>query len=597
LLGPRFPSRRFFIVPLALLGLLALAGFVPRSAADDEGDDSMMGPPPGAPPAATGGRVAPPPRSAPVMDEAEMLLAAAAAGRQIDRHIDAALQREEQVASGPSDDAEFLRRISLDLVGVPPTEDEVRRFLASKESDKRAQEVERLLRDPGFGEHMADRWVRVLGAGEGRGRYGDGDAVRGWLAERIQTGVGMDQIVRELLTATGNTTENPALAFTVRFRDGGVPADIAGTSSRVFMGVQIQCAQCHDHPYEAWKQEEFAGFAAFFNLTQPRRADPMDPRSGFIVEDPTPRALARTRARGGEGADIRGAAKASPKFLGGDVYEDVDGATRRGALADWMTARENPWFAKAMVNRVWSWFFGRGIVNPVDDFRSDNPPSHPEIMSGLALGFAEAGYDLRFLARAIAGSATYGRSSALPPGTADDDVARRRVDLWFARGPVKPLSADQVFDSILRVTGMDDAFRRTNRNEIERIRRGLLSQFTTQIDDDEMNSTEQWAGTIPQGLLLMNGPLTEVGTRSGGPTDRKDRTGLAARENTLNRVLNETQDDGARVRRLYVITLGRVPSADETSQALRFATRGKGNDGWEDLFWVLLNSSEFMSNH
>jgi hypothetical protein len=233
----------------------------------------------------------------------------------------------------------------------------------------------------------------------------------------------------------------------------------------------------------------------------------------------------------------------------------------------------------------------------VDDFRSDNPPSHPELLDSLALGFAESGYDLRFLVRAVAGSEAYQRTSRLPEEAPEDEVALRRFDRLYGRGPVKPLTADQVFDSILRVTGMDDALRRTRRNEIERAKRFLLEQFTTQIDDDEGNDAEQWAGTIPQGLLLMNGPLTQIGTRGGAPAGRGDRLGLLARENSLHRILDDTKDAGARVERLWLTVLGRRPSAAEASEAAAFAARGRGAEGWEDLFWALLNSSEFLSNH
>ena len=537
------------------------------------------------------------PADRPVLDEGERLLAAAAAARTIDREVAKALAAEGLEPVGPSDDAEFLRRLSLDVLGVPPTEEEVRAFLASKDPGKRQAKVEEYLADPLFGEHLAEQWGRLLFADLRRYRFQEKESVKDWLATAFNGGRGLDWMVREVVTAAGNTLENPALAYTMRFRDGGIPADIAGTTSRLFLGVQIQCSQCHDHPYEKWKQGDFAGFAAFFNLVQPRPVDPMDPRQGFLLEDPDPRRLSRAVGRAGEGADIRGAARAEPRFLGAGVYRDAEGATRRGALASWIVARDNPWFARAGVNRLWSWYFGRGIVNPVDDFRSDNAPTHPELLDGLALGFAESGYDPRFLVRAFTLSRTWQRTSRLPAGGAGDDIALRRFDRLYGRGPVKPLTADQVFDSVLRVTGMDDAFRRANRAEIERVKAQLLQQFMTQIDDDERNEAEQWAGTIPQGLLLMNGPLTQMGTRAGQPTGRGDRIGLIARENTLHRILGDAKDTGARVDRIYLATLGRHPVEREAADAASFADRGKGAQGWEDLFWALINCSEFMSNH
>ncbi len=530
-------------------------------------------------------------------DASEGMLEAQAAARAIDREVGKALEAEGLAPTGPADDAEFLRRVTLDLLGVPPTEEEVRAFLASKEPGKRAARVEELLRNPLYGDHMADLWGRLLFAGLRKYPIPEVENVFRWLAQGMNDGKGMDWLLREVVTATGNTKENPALAYTLRFRDGGIPADIGGATARLFLGVQIQCAQCHDHPYEAWKKGDFAGFAAFFNLVNPRPADPMDRKAGFVVEDPPMRTLARSKNRGGEGADIKGAARADPKFLGGAVYRDREEGSRRQALADWILARDNPWFARAMANRVWSWFFGRGIVNPVDDFRSDTPPSHPALLDTLALGFAESGWDLRFLARAVALSGTYQRTSRLPKGWQGDEAALRRFDRFYARGPVKPLSADQVFDSILRVTGMDDAFRRANRSEIERTRLFLLQQFVTQIDDDESGVAEQWAGTIPQGLLLMNGPLTQAGTRAGAQAGRGDRIGAIARENTLHRILDDTKDAAARVDRLYLTLLGRHPSEREASDAAAFAVRGRSGQGWEDLSWALLNSSEFMSNH
>lgn len=328
---------------------------------------------PGRPPARAGD--GPPPADDPAADG---LLAAAAASRAIDREIDRALAEAGLEPTGPSDDAEFLRRLSLDMLGVPPTEGEVLAFLASRDPSKRAAKVEELLAHPLHFDHAADLWGRLLFAGLRRYRSEERGRVQAWLAEGFRAGRGLDDLARDLVTASGNTNDDPALAYVLRFRDGGIPADIAGTTSRIFLGVQIQCAQCHDHPYERWKQGEFAGFAAFFNLVNPRPADPEDRRKGFVVEDPGLRQLERSRGRGGEGADIRGAARAAPRFLGGGEWTDREGTTRREALADWMLSRENPFFAKAMVNRVWSWWFGRGLVNPVDDFRSDNPPSTNE---------------------------------------------------------------------------------------------------------------------------------------------------------------------------------------------------------------------------
>ncbi|MHC4923240.1 MAG: DUF1553 domain-containing protein [Planctomycetota bacterium] len=532
------------------------------------------------------------------MTESEQVLAAASTARLIDNAVIEVLEEEGIRPGDASSDTEFLRRVSLDIAGVPPTEREVREFLASKDPDKRQVKIEELLHTDYFADHMADRFKKlIIGSGQQR-RYGGSEAFQDWLAGYFRENRGLDALVTDVITATGATSENPATAFTMKFRQGGIPADIAGTTSRIFLGVQIQCAQCHNHPYERWTMEDFAGMASFFNYVQPRRVDRENPRAGFTVQDPTPQQLRRRGRRGGKGADIRVAADADPKFLGSGLYEDRDGTTRRAALAEWITDRDNPYFAKAIVNRVWSWHFGRGIVSPVDDFRSDNVPSHPGILNSLALGFAESGYDLRFLVRAITYSDTYQRTSQVPTNVDASDVyAVRTLDVTYARGPVKPLTAEQVFDSLMRVTGVDDTLRRSNRQNFQRAKQQLLRQFIFVLDDDEMNESEAFAGTIPQGLMLMNGTLTQIGTRTGGARNRNDRMGALARFSALPRLLAQTSDPKTRIKRIYLTTLGREPTRDEFRRAAKFGSGGKGDQPWEDLFWALLNCSEFMSNH
>jgi hypothetical protein len=571
--------------------------------------------------------------------------------------VDAAVEeklREAGVAGAPAaDDAEFLRRVTLDLTGTIPTADEARAFLESKDPAKRALKIEALLGSPAYAEFWSHWWYRTLtgmtpNAGKREGEQarllrGPADeAFQAWLARQFQENAPYDRFATALITATGRTNENGATGWFARW--DGKPNDLAGAVAKTFLGVKIQCAQCHDHMYEpTWKQKDFQGMASFFVLSAPRpvpeyqqayreveklreqrmkemgeegeaapdkngngkpdkkalldgelRKDPAlrdALRNRFVMDivDAEPGSLARGLGRVPkdklpEGLQERTElASVTPKAWMGPTLPDLPGLTRREMLARWVTSPDNPYFARALVNRYWGHLFGRGLVDPVDDFTSMNPPSHPALLDLLAADFRANGHDVKRLLRILVSTAAYQRTSV---GTAPDEPD----PALFAKAAVKSLSNEQLFHALVTATGTQGLIERGGRRDAlgtgyGRGRDAAFTAFTFLFEDDEGAEADDFAGSIPQGLFLMNGRMIQ-GALSGLPGA------------TVSRALADEPTDAARVERLYLSAYGRTPDADERRAALAYVKQGADERaGWQDLFWVLLNSAEFMSNH
>lgn len=527
-------------------------------------------------------------------------------------------------------DAELLRRLSLDLTGSIPDEAQVRAFLASQDPARRQKLAAELVRSDGFARTTALRWgyllvgreyllrsmdYKRLEAAMGRmvdaaraGRGGKGDAGKGedgpsmggasesddyassdgpvpplvgWLEGRLRENAGWGDVVRDLITATGASNENPATHYALRFQKNGKASEFAGNAMRNFQGIQIQCAECHDHPYTAWKQTDFWGVAAFFGRVGARREKPPEgepkKQMPYIVFD---QAKGQTRLPAPPGET---GALALPKFITGEVC-NPERADRRAEVARMITDQKNPYFAKATVNRFWQFLFGRGIIDPVDDLETKDYP-HPEVLALLERDFKESGYDVRRLTEVMVSTRAYQLSSAGPEETREAELA------LFARAPLRSLSAEQVFYSVLSATGAEDV-RTTDvrqRVRLERMKFQLLRKFLQTFNDDEGEEVVE-EGTIPQALLLLNGPLTNdaVRPRAGHPVyDRLFRM--------------ESVDE--RIDTLYLRTLSRTPTAAErrTLRDLLAKDENKVAAGmaqvYADITWALLNSSEFALNH
>ena len=489
---------------------------------------------------------------------------AAALAVLIDRQIDARLTAEGVNRVPQADDAEFLRRVYLDLHGVVPSAEQVARFLLDDSLQKRERLIDELLTSPRFGQHFGDVWRKRLISPQANEQRMQTDRFAGWLADRFNNNDGWDRIVTDLLTASGKIDENPAVTYLIEGRFPLGVTDLTDLSSRYFLGVRLNCAQCHDHPFVAWKREDYWGMAAFFAQMQM----PGRPKKVYElgVQDDAKMTLAKLN--GGDAID--GFLSQPPTFLGNVKHEPHDGQTHRAALAEWITSRDNPYFARAAVNRMWWHFFGRGIVNPVDDMHVGNPPSHPELLELLSQRFAESGFDLKFLCRAIVSSRTYQQTSR--PGDQADAEAR-----LFARMSIKVLSAEQLYDSLVAVLGPP-----AKAPGID-VRLGTRYEFCQAFAGDGDGDPTRYDRGIPHLLRLMNSP------QFGGQSLTALVSRLQRTDHTADEVINE----------LSLTILARLPTAAEQQLARDQLSTADASPQivYRELAWALLMSSEFSLNH
>lgn len=514
-------------------------------------------------------------------------------------------------ASPEVDDATFLRRVCLDLTGQLPSAKEVGAFLAEGGADKRQRVVVRLLASDDFSRHFTNVFDDLLMEGA-RSPLVDRSAFRKWLYNALEDGVGYDAVVREMVAGSGiNTTGKRDLSGWELRGDTGLPEkvngavnwplryarqpqDLAGATARVFLGVQIQCAECHDHPTERWTQADFKRFTAAFMRTNTRRSGPKMKglRAVELIDQPrTNRRMTRRMRR-------TGYTDAEPTALDGT---SLDRTRPRRALAEWMTAADNRWFARAAVNRMWAYFLGRGFVEPVDDFRSGQPVEAEAALDALAQDFIAHGYDLRRLSRAIVSSAAYQRSA----------TGSRAPRAWH-RFALRPMTDTQTLDALVSATDVGPVLTEVLGDRVERVKLRLRRQFRFTFDVDEDTSDDTFTGTIPQALMLLNGPLSAAGSSA-----LEGSTVAAALEG----------DDRAGIQRLYLAALSRPPSDAEVKHWLEYLERAK-TEGWsheknrrgggpvgqlyrrkrprgtgprteayEDILWALLNSHEFYFIH
>ena len=397
-------------------------------------------------------------------------------------------------------------------------------------------------------------------------RFGGTERFETWLAERFRANVPYDEIVRELLLAEGRLSESGPVLFYAALKME--PERLAARTSRAFLGVRMECAQCHDHFFDKrWKQTDFWGYAAFF-------AQISRPQGKMEEVSPVLRVLDTNR---GEVSLPESENVINPRFpLGSPALASVDGPSRRQQLADWLTQEHNPQFARATANRIWAHLFGRGIVDPVDDMRPDNTPVCPDVLEALAKSLVATRYDLRTLIRGIVLSDAWQRSSR-----ADTEDSQRL--LHFAQMPIKTFSAEQLYDSLTVATGRIssadgvDGLLRTGNSS----RQAFLSQFQAPTEQ----ATDFHLG-IPQALTLMNGRIVHNATTSS-------TSGL------LRSLSAPFFTDEQRIETLFLATLGRRPVEEETAALAAHVAAGDGSkmDRLGDILWALLNSPEFTLNH
>ncbi len=489
----------------------------------------------------------------------------------IDRAVFAKLNRMRVGPSEPCTDADFLRRASLDALGVLPTPAEVHAFLADPAPDRRARLVDRLLARPEFADFWTLKFADILRANgrliETKGTH----AFNRWIKANLERNTPMDRFVRELLTADGSTLRNPAANYYRISRD---PENSVETTAQLFLGVRIQCAKCHNHPFERWTQDDYYGFAAFFSRIK-RKA-------GSLPEDEVIYA-----SNAGEVRQPRTGKTMKPKALGGPVYDDAspdpNRVDRRARLAEWLTGPKNPFFARSLVNRVWFHLMGRGIVEPVDDFRDSNPASNDELLDGLTLDFVRGGFDLKDLVRSILVSRTYQLSSKTNDLNAADT-------LYFSHAYAKLLPAEVLLDAISAVTGTTTPFdglpkgMRATQIPDGKMENPFLKTFGRPARELACECERESDSNLSQALQLIGGA-----TVNGKLRDDAGRMARLARSDAPPEAI---------ARELYLVALARDPNPTEQAAATKhLATAADRRQAVEDLGWVLINSKEFLFRH
>jgi hypothetical protein len=506
-------------------------------------------------------------------------LDAAGLAARIDQLIAARWTAKGVKPSSRSSDAEFLRRVYLDIAGRTPYVAEVRDFLEDKKSDKRSQVVRRLLKGPNYTNHFTNVWRALMIPPSNNQQFNFfAPSFESWLRDRLKKNTGYDQMVREILTAdagfvnqggfgggaTALAYQAPALSPVAFYQVNEYKAEnLAASTSRLFMGVKLECAQCHDHPFNKYTRKQFWEYASLFTGLQPQFQRPQG------VAQPASTLL-----------KIPGTNKeVKPRFLDGTEPKARQGANNRQLLAEWLTHADNPFFGRAAVNRVWSHLFGIGLVEPVDDLSDDNPASHPELLDELARQFVAHRYDLKFLIEAMTASKAYQLSSVSNHITQLDP----RV---FGRMAIKGMAPEQLFDSLVVATGyqvtgnMGQQFNVFGQNSP---RADFLAKFASQDKRTEAQTS------ILQALALMNGKFIADATSL-----KNSRTLVAVVESPF-------LDTPGKIETLFLAAVNRKPRAAEMARFTKYVTSGgirkDSNAALTDVFWALLNSSEFILNH
>lgn len=487
--------------------------------------------------------------------------------------------------SPPASDAEWLRRVHLDLVGQIPSVETVEEFLADRREDKKERMVNELLNDPAYVRHFATVWTNLL-VGRSTERDVDRYALHRFLRESFARNRPWSEVVSDLVAAEGPAEENGASGFLLaHLNNQAVPA--TAITARLFLCTQVQCTQCHKHPHNEADQSQFWELNSFFKQTEIERRRIREPNGQTRMA----RALVSKREGGPTFyEDLHGVMQtAFPKFAGVKISPKAN-INRREQLAQLMVSGESPQIAKAMVNRLWSHFFGYGFTRPVDDMGPHNPPSHPDLLERLSREFVQSGFNVKELIKWICLSDPYQRSSQFTAANEMDNPSAGETPL-FSRMYVRCMTAEQLYDSLL-VASKAHLASGSSWQEIQRQRQEWLQQFVTAFETEENDEETLFEGTVPQALLLMNSELTEQAVRP------KQGTYFAE-------VLYGPGNEVEKIRRLCLAALSRYPSSQELAAARKLiqSRRKSSNtprattEALQDIFWAFLNSNEFILVH
>ncbi|HMF16485.1 MAG TPA: DUF1549 domain-containing protein [Gemmataceae bacterium] len=546
---------------------------------------------------------------------------------RIDGFINKGLKEAEVPASPKASDHAYFRRLNLDLAGRIPDLLDIGDFIDDTRPEKRWIWVERLLGNDAerkdlqaaYSSHFANVWraQMIVNSNNNFQAINLTPQFENWLREKLDKNVGYDKMVQEILTGAQNVNMQPQFGGGRRiqqnlpgstaafyFANENKPENLAGTTARLFLGVKLECAQCHPHPFAKWTKDQFWEFAAFFSgVNQQQFRQPnqriIQPGNGRQIQIPNTKEVVKS------------------KFLNGKEPEWKDNLSGQQVLSNWITAKDNPFFAKATVDMVWQYFFGVSLLEPIIEPHDDSPITHPELLDDLAKEFVAHNYDLKFLIRAIVHSDAYQRSSEpVGKGTPDDF-------LLFARMPVRGMSPEQFFDSLLKATDYIPSQNNVNMNrgfpfnQQAGPRGEFLSKFASQ---DRRNETQT---SILQALFMMNGKFLEARTkyfpnmtmeRIAELTDARAKNNVVVEENlSLHTLGLQPTPTAQKVKSLYMLVLSRPARQDEIDRMVRYidgaatstvlsmgSTIGAVRDSRSaiaDVYWALLNSGEFMLNH
>ena len=493
----------------------------------------------------------------------------------IDNQIAQTWKAAEISPSRRASDAAWLRRVYLDLAGRIPTAADVTAFLENEDPDKRRAVVNRLLASDDVSRHFATIWTNLLvGRSDRMARPADRDALFAFLKKTFAENRPWDQVAASFISAEGPIDKKPAGNFLVaHLNNQAVPA--TAITARIFLGTQVQCMQCHNHPFNDWTQQDFWELNAFFKQTDLVRDDRKVPT--LVSKTLGGPMLFETR---------KGLMQAAYPIFAGKSISDEPSVNRRDRLAKLMSAGEKPQLAEAFVNRLWAQLLGAGFTNPIDDMGPHNPPTHPLVLDRLSRAFVDSGYDVRQLVRWITSTRAYHLSSRFNDSNTIDNPAIGELPL-FSRAYPKSMTVEQAYDSLLVATLVDPPLEKLARRD------KWVMQFVETYQTDENNESIQFAGSIPAALALMNGDLTEAGlkptdgtrlhailTAPGKQPDKLDHLALA----TLGRHL--TPEELAAFTRIIHGRLQRVPPVARTTTRVA---------AYQDVLWALLNSAEFMT--
>jgi hypothetical protein len=491
----------------------------------------------------------------------------AAPGTWVDEFVDRKLESLRIAPSAVCDDETFLRRISLDMIGLVPAPEERAAFLADGSADKRSRVVDELLTRKEFVDLWVMKWAEILQIRSVNNQVTPKAAnlYHQWLDRRISANEPIDRMVRDLISASGGTFDNPPANYFQMERD---TLKTAENVAQAFLGMRIQCAQCHNHPFDRWTMDDYYGFAAFFKQIARKRGD--DPREYIIYDS----------GAGDIKHPVTGAV-VPPKFLGGEGVKVPD-RERRLALAEWMTSPDNPYFAKHVANIAWTHFFGRGIVHEPDDARVSNPPSNGPLLDELGRRFAASGWDFRQLVRDIVLSHTYQR-------VCDVNETNRLDDTNFSHAAVRRIRAEVLLDVLAQVTETKNKFPGlpTGARAVQvadgRTTNYFLTTFGRANRQDVCSCAVRMDPNLSQALHLLNGDAANDRIKQGGIVAGWVKEGRSDEE-----IVNE----------LFVRCYSRQPTDRERSETIAaIADATDRRQALEDVFWALLNSPEFIFNH